>query len=77
MAAPYPLDPLTEEETAAAAAAASEKLKAEGELRFNAISLKEPAKKAFLAWKSGSADIPEREATVIVQVPHPLPHMPN
>lgn len=64
----HPLDPLTENETREAAVAAKAKLGHLGDLRFNAVSLKEPAKSHFLAWKDGLAPLPPREATAIVQV---------
>lgn len=70
----HPLDPLTADEVAAAAGACKEKATSLGlpALRFNAITLREPAKRALLAWqKAGSPEdgAPPREAFCVLQTP--------
>eukprot|EP00884_Botryococcus_braunii_P003392 jgi/Botrbrau1/13053/Bobra.0187s0015.1 len=64
-----PLDPLTEEEVRMAAAACRKHAAAQGlpELRFNTITLKEPPKKALLAYRANGGAPPKREAFCIVQ----------
>lgn len=70
---PHPQDPLTAEEIRAAAAACKERAATLGlSLRFNTITLREPAKKALLAWQAagspaGSDCEPPRQAFCILQ----------
>jgi hypothetical protein len=70
----HPLDPLTADEVTAAAGACKEKAASLSlpALRFNAITLREPAKRALLAWqKAGSPEdgAPPREAFCVLQTP--------
>ncbi|KAI3429769.1 hypothetical protein D9Q98_010082 [Chlorella vulgaris] len=70
----HPLDPITAEEISLAAAACKEKATALGisSLRFNTITLQEPAKQTLIAWQHAGcpADaLPPREAFCILQTP--------
>ncbi|WIA30543.1 hypothetical protein OEZ86_000626 [Tetradesmus obliquus] len=66
----HPLDPLSAEEISGVAAACKSLAKQEGwgSLRFNVISLKEPAKADLLAFEAGGP-APQRQGFAILQAP--------
>eukprot|EP00953_Heterococcus_sp_UTEX-ZZ885_P014549 8230-Heterococcus_DN1.PRE.2 len=67
----HPLDALTPEEIGLSAAACSKRGAAEGlsQIRFNTITLKEPAKADLLAYEKDPSQVPERQSFCILQVP--------
>jgi primary-amine oxidase len=67
----HPLDALTPEEINQSAVACRKRGTAEGlsQIRFNTITLKEPAKAALLAYEKDPSQVPERQSFCILQVP--------
>jgi len=59
---PHPLDPLDVTELSYAT---SLTCAAHGQLRFNTITLHEPAKAEFLEWLASPASLPDRKAEVV------------
>lgn len=61
----HPLDPLSKEEILQVAKVVKKHFSGE-EFIFNTISLQEPIKKQFYAWKDEGAEIPERKAFFVI-----------